>query len=129
MDVTIYKFVVIAALAVSTLNVSAADQGKGVMSDMGGMKMDNTLSKNVNASKDALGENEAKVKAVDKAKKSITLNHGPIKSKTVEMAPMTMAFPVKDAALLSNVKAGDKVRFDIENVGNVATVMSLTVQK
>jgi Cu(I)/Ag(I) efflux system periplasmic protein CusF len=73
--------------------------------------------------------NEAQVKAVDKTNKSITLKHGPIKSKTVEMAPMTMSFPVQKESLLSNVKVGDKIKFTIENVENQATVTALKVQK
>jgi Cu/Ag efflux protein CusF len=33
------------------------------------------------------------------------------------MPAMTMAFPVKDAALLTNLKEGDKVRFALEKSG------------
>ncbi|WP_194725316.1 copper-binding protein [Noviherbaspirillum malthae] len=128
MNPSIYKFALVAAMAALALNASA-DQGKGGMSDMGGMKMDNMGSQNAKPVAKSFGENEAEVKAVDKAKKSITLNHGPIKSKTVEMPPMTMAFSVENASLLSNVKAGDKVKFIIENVDNAPTVTSLTVQK
>lgn len=128
MNSSTYKLAVVAAMAALALNASA-DQGKGGMSDMGGMKMDNAGSQSAKAAKRTLGENEAEVKAVDKAMKSITLNHGPIKSKTVEMPPMTMAFSVNDTAMLSNVKAGDKVKFTIENVDNAPTITSLTVQK
>ncbi|WP_192805254.1 MULTISPECIES: copper-binding protein [Noviherbaspirillum] len=123
-----YKFALVAAMAALALNASA-DQGKGGMSDMGGMKMDNMGNQSTKTTKRTFGDNEAEVKAVDKAKKSITLNHGPIKSKTVEMPPMTMAFTVSDTAMLSNVKAGDKVKFTIENVDNAPMVTSLTVQK
>lgn len=45
------------------------------------------------------------------------------------MGPMIMAFAVKDPALLSKVKAGDKVRFTVENVNDIVTVTALTVQK
>lgn len=128
MNSSIFKFAVVAAMAALALNASA-DQGKGGTSDMGGMKMDGMGSQSAKTAKRTLGENEAEVKAVDNAKKSITLNHGPIKSKTVEMPPMTMAFSVNDTAMLSNVKAGDKVKFTIENVDNAPTVTSLTVQK
>jgi Cu/Ag efflux protein CusF len=123
-----YKFLAVAAITTLALNASA-DQGKGGMSDMGGMKMYSMGSQSEKAVTRTFGENEAEVKAVDKAQKSITLNHGPIKSKTVEMPPMTMAFPVKEASLLSNVKTGDRVQFAIENVDNVATITSLAVQK
>jgi Cu/Ag efflux protein CusF len=33
------------------------------------------------------------------------------------MPAMTMAFPVKDPAMLSKVKPGDKVRFGLEKAG------------
>jgi Cu/Ag efflux protein CusF len=41
--------------------------------------------------------------------------HGPIES--IGMAPMTMAFIVKDAAGLAKLKAGDKVRFQAVMAG------------
>ncbi|MBK4734662.1 copper-binding protein [Noviherbaspirillum pedocola] len=106
---------------VLTLN-AYAEQG----SSSNGMNMG---SMGGSSASQVLGTNEAEVKAVDKANKSITLHHGPIKSKTVEMTPMTMTFPVEKPSLLSNVKAGDKVAFTIENVKNVATVTALKVEK
>jgi Cu/Ag efflux protein CusF len=128
MDLSIYKYAVIATLAALALNASA-DQSKGRMSDMGGMKMNGMESPSAKSATKSFGENEAAVKAVDQAKKTITLNHGPIKSKTVEMPPMVMAFPVKNASLLSTVKAGDNVKFNIESIGNVPMVTSLTILK
>jgi Cu(I)/Ag(I) efflux system periplasmic protein CusF len=52
---------------------------------------------------------DAEVRKVDKENKKITLKHGPIKS--LDMPPMTMVFQVKDAAMLGELKPGDKVRF------------------
>jgi Cu(I)/Ag(I) efflux system periplasmic protein CusF len=104
---------------------SYADQGSSGSMNMDNMKMD---SMEKGGSK-TIGMNEAIVKAVNKDKKSITLQHGPIKSKTVEMTPMTMSFPVQQESLLSNVKVGDKVDFNIENINNIATVTLLKVQK
>lgn len=127
MNASIYKIVVATGLTILTLNTAAADQGKGGMGEMGGMKMDGMESNKDSASN--VGVNEGEVKSVDKAKMSITLKHGPVKSETVEMSPMTMSFPVKDAALLARVKVGDKVKFNIENIKNTATVTSLQVQK
>jgi Cu(I)/Ag(I) efflux system protein CusF len=137
-------FKVIGALGFAVLAMNAyADQGgshKGM--DMGGMKMD--CSKHMENMKamegmkmDCMGSDAAmpismsdgEVKAVDKANKNITLKHGPIKSKTVEMGPMTMSFPVQNASLLANVKVGDKVKFTVENVKDEATVTALKVQK
>jgi Cu(I)/Ag(I) efflux system protein CusF len=134
-----YKIAAAMGFAALAMNVYA-EQGKGGMGTMNGMKMD--CMKNMKDMKmDCMGNNEGKdsskstsmsdgeVKAVDKKYKNITLKHGPIKSKTVEMGPMTMSFPVKDPSLLSNIKVGDKVKFTAENVDNTATVTSLIVQK
>jgi Cu/Ag efflux protein CusF len=82
-----------------------------------------------------MGDNPAKaasmsdgeVKDVNMANNSITLKHGPIEN--MHMGPMTMAFAVKDPSMLSNVKVGDKVKFRVDNVKDVATVTALTVQK
>ncbi|WP_194715269.1 copper-binding protein [Noviherbaspirillum soli] len=87
-------------------------------------------SMEMGASKGAsLGTNEAVVQGVDKAGKAVTLKHGPLKSKTVEMPAMTMTFAVENASFLSAVKEGDKVKVTIENVENQPTVTALTVQK
>jgi Cu(I)/Ag(I) efflux system periplasmic protein CusF len=60
------------------------------------------------------------VRKVDKDAKRITIKHGPIKN--LDMPAMTMAFPVKDAALLDQVKAGDAVRFRAEQIGHAITL-------
>lgn len=66
---------------------------------------------------------EAEVRKVDKAAKKITLKHGQIKN--LDMPPMTMVFQVKDAALLEQVQAGDKVRFTADKVGGAYLVLTL----
>ena len=76
-----------------------------------------------------LGTNEAEVKTVDKAGKTVTLKHGPLKSKTVEMPAMTMTFAVTNASPLLTVKEGDKVKVIVENVKNQPTVTSLAMEK
>jgi len=72
---------------------------------------------------------EGVVEDIDKANNIITLRHGPIKSATIEMEPMTMPFMVKDASLLSKVKVGDKVQFTAEYIANEVTITSLAVRK
>ena len=61
------------------------------------------------------------VRRIDVANKKITLKHAEIKS--ISMPPMTMVFQVRDAALLEQVKVGDKVAFVAEkgNGGYVVT--------
>jgi Cu/Ag efflux protein CusF len=41
------------------------------------------------------------------------------------MDAMTMAFAVKDPAMLARMKVGDKIRFTAQNIGDNATIMSL----
>ena len=55
---------------------------------------------------------EAEIRKVDRDARKITLKHGPIKN--LDMPPMTMVFQVRDAKLLDNLKAGDKVRFSAD---------------
>ena len=59
---------------------------------------------------------DGEIRKVDKSAKRITIKHGPVPS--IEMPPMTMVFQVKDASLLERVKAGDKVRFDAQKIGD-----------
>ena len=55
---------------------------------------------------------EAEIRKVDREAKKVTLKHGPIKN--LDMPPMTMVFQVRDASMLDNLKAGDKVRFSAD---------------
>ena len=63
---------------------------------------------------------DGEVRKVDKDAKKITLKHGEIKN--LGMPPMTMVFQVKDPAMLDQVKQGDKVRFQAEQVGGATVV-------
>ena len=66
---------------------------------------------------------DGEVRRVDREGKKITLKHGPIPN--VDMPAMTMAFAVKDAAMLDRVKAGDQVRFRIEKIGETYTLTAI----
>ena len=70
---------------------------------------------------------EGTVKKVDKAATKITIKHGPLAN--LGMPPMTMAFRVSDPAMLDQVKAGEKIRFTAENVGDALTVTALEPAK
>lgn len=59
--------------------------------------------------------NTGEVKRINKDTKKITIAHGPLKA--FDMPPMTMAFGVKDPALLARAKPGDKVNFVLEKAG------------
>lgn len=66
---------------------------------------------------------EGLVKKVDQAGGSLTLTHGPLPN---GMPGMTMAFKVKDAAWLGKVKAGQTVRFAIDEA---MTITRLEIAK
>ncbi|MFC7287424.1 copper transporter [Herminiimonas sp. KBW02] len=123
MKKSLLNLVAVCGFSLLAVDVYAEQGSKGM--DMAGMKMDGMPAKTTNTTVLADGE----VKAINKESNNITLKHGRIKSTTVEMGPMTMSFPVKDKALLSNVKAGDKVKFTVENVNGEAIVTVLLVQK
>lgn len=70
---------------------------------------------------------DGEIRKVDKDAKKITIKHGPIQN--LDMPPMTMVFQVKDPALLEQVKAGDKVKFQVENVSGAFTITKLESAK
>lgn len=63
---------------------------------------------------------DGEVRKVDKEAKKITIKHGPLAN--LDMPPMTMVFQVKDPAMLDQVKAGDKVKFEAQKVNGAFTV-------
>lgn len=80
------------------------------------------------AAKAAAGEMvDGEVKKIDKEAGKITLRHGELKN--LSMPPMTMAFRVKDPAVLDLVKTGDKVKFAAERMNGAITVVHLQAVK
>ena len=75
----------------------------------------------------AVAMTEGEVRKVDLDNKKITLKHGAIKN--LDMPGMTMVFQVKDPAMLTTVKAGDKVRFKASNEGGKLTVTEIQAAK
>jgi len=63
---------------------------------------------------------DGEIRKVDKETKKITISHGVIQN--LRMPPMTMAFQIKDPAILNQFKAGDKVRFRAEKIDGAFTV-------
>ena len=55
---------------------------------------------------------DGEIKKIDKDSKKLTIKHGDIGN--LDMPGMTMVFQVRDAALLDQVKVGDKIRFKVE---------------
>lgn len=66
---------------------------------------------------------DGEVRKVDKDAKKITIKHGPLAN--LDMPPMTMVFQVKDPAMLDQVKAGDKIKFEAEKVGGAFRVTKI----
>ena len=58
---------------------------------------------------------DGEIRRVDKDAQKITIRHGPLEK--LDMPAMTMVFQVKDPAMLDQVKAGDKVKFQAEKIG------------
>ena len=61
------------------------------------------------------------VEKVDKSGGKVTIKHGPIDN--LGMPAMTMAFRVKDPAMLDQMKEGDKINFVVEKVDGAFTVI------
>lgn len=68
------------------------------------------------------------VKKIDESAGKITLKHGPAKSLGME-EPMTMVYRVKDAAMLKQVKVGDKITFEAEEAASGYTVTRMEKAK
>ena len=63
------------------------------------------------------------IQKIDKETGKITIKHGEIKN--LEMPAMTMVFRVKDGAMLSTVKVGDKISFAAEKINGSITVTKI----
>ena len=70
---------------------------------------------------------DGEIRKVDKDAKKITIKHGPIQN--LDMPAMTMVFQVKDPAMLEQVKAGDKVKFEAAKLGGAFTVTKIEQAK
>jgi Cu(I)/Ag(I) efflux system periplasmic protein CusF len=61
---------------------------------------------------------------VDQSAGKITIRHGPIKKLGMDTG-MTMVFKAQDPDMLKRVKAGDKVKFDADQVNGQYTVTKI----
>jgi Cu/Ag efflux protein CusF len=68
------------------------------------------------------------VTKIDESAGKITLKHGPIKKLDMNEG-MTMVFRVQDPAMLKQVKAGDKVKFDADKISGQFTVTKIEKAK
>ncbi|KUY71884.1 copper-binding protein [Burkholderia sp. RF4-BP95] len=107
-----------AVFAAGAFAVPALAAGDMSGMDMSGMKMSSGAAAESNAVL-----TDAEVKKIDLASGKITLKHGALEN--VGMPPMTMAFKAKDAAMLAEVHAGDKVKVRVENINGTLTIVKL----
>jgi len=68
------------------------------------------------------------VMKIDQSAGDITLRHGPIKKLGMDRG-MTMVFKAQDPAMLKAVKAGDRVKFDAEDVNGEYIVTKIEKAK
>ena len=66
---------------------------------------------------------EGEIKKVDKEGGKVTIKHGEIKN--LDMPSMTMVFRVKDAAMLEQIKVGDKINFSADKINGNFTVTKM----
>jgi Cu/Ag efflux protein CusF len=84
------------------------------------------LSTGVGAAQSAMIDGQ--VTKIDASAGKITLKHGPIKKLDMDEG-MTMVFRVQDPTMLTQVKVGDKVKFDAERVKGQITVTKIEKSK
>lgn len=71
---------------------------------------------------------DGQVVKVDEAAGKITIKHGPIKKFDMDEG-MTMAWRAQDPAMLKQLKAGDKVKFEPDRVNGQFTVTRIEKAK
>lgn len=87
--------------------------------------VDNAIYADVKPVAQATPLSEGEVRKVDQASGKLTIKHGPLEN--LGMPAMTMIFRVKDAAMLEQVKPGDRIKFLAEKINGAITVTTLEV--
>lgn len=64
------------------------------------------------------------IQQIDREKGAITIKHGPVQG-GLSMMAMTMTFPVKDRAMLSNLQPLQKVDFELTYDGGNYTITKI----
>ena len=78
----------------------------------------------VSATGQKTGTGTGLIQKIDKEKGSVTIKHGPIQG-GLSMGAMTMAFPVKDKAMLGNLQPLQKVDFELTYDGKDYTITKI----
>ncbi|MGU7773833.1 copper-binding protein [Burkholderia sp. MR1-5-21] len=99
------------------LALSSAAYAAGDMDDM------KTASGTQQGGDAKSGMSHGEIRKVDAAAGKLTIKHGPLEN--LGMDAMTMVFKVKDPAMISQVKVGDKLDFVAEEMDGALTVTKL----
>lgn len=110
---------IVQSLAISVA-VAAASLGSVAVQAQATMDHSKMGNMNMDKSKDLT---DGEVRKVDKSAGKVTIKHGTIKN--LDMPGMTMAFQVKDKALLDQVAAGDKIKFKVVMEGKKMVVTDI----
>lgn len=81
-----------------------------------------SLAASAHVSAQARFEGEGRVLAVDEARGTVTLDHGPIPGL---MPAMRMRFPVAQGELLRGLRVGDVVRFSVQSRGTELVIATI----
>ncbi|MBC7620745.1 MAG: copper-binding protein [Candidatus Saccharibacteria bacterium] len=116
------NFTTVLAIASLMAIASSAHAGAhgGAPKDVADVKKEMPISATVDMA-------EGEIRKVDVDNKKITIKHGVIKN--LDMPGMTMVFQVKDPALLSGVKQGEKIRFKAEKLNGAIVVTDIQSAK
>jgi Cu(I)/Ag(I) efflux system periplasmic protein CusF len=71
---------------------------------------------------------DGQVTKVDPSAGKVTIKHGPIKQLGMDEG-MTMVYTVQDPAVLKSVKAGDKIKFDANEINGQSIVTKIQKAK
>lgn len=66
---------------------------------------------------------DGEVRRIDRARGTVLLKHGEIKS--IQMGAMTMSFKLQDPKMAEQLKEGDKVKFAVEQKGEDLVITSI----
>lgn len=115
------RFLILAALCGATGAYASCALAGDDMSSVSTMSMPMNPSPSKTTSSTAL--TNAEVVKVDGAAGMVTLKHGELAN--IGMPAMTMAYKARDAAMLQQVHAGEKVKVRVENVDGAPTIVKM----
>lgn len=123
----ISQFALASAFSLAAATASVADTGHGHSAASAENHGAHGAAQGAKPAQAGHGMIDGEVRKVDKDAGKITIKHGPIPER--DMPGMTMVFHVSVPAMLEQVMAGDKVRFQGDKVNGAFTLIKLEVAK